>query len=216
MEHVPLPLFGPGTRVEVAQPERTLLCRLCRMQGRTLHLSVPGDGAQAASWLPPGGPVRLTLSRGGACWEARATIREWLWTSPPTLVVGPVLDWREMPRRRAVRRGRQVALCLSLESGARLYGRTLDISSEGISLLLAGAAPLAAGNRAHLTLQLSEDEWSEAIPIRIARQESWLGPRGRSLRVGAAVEIAPTAAASHPWRQALQRLGIGAERGERE
>ena len=201
-----LPVLGPGTRVSVQVEGATLSCRAARMQGPALHLTVGESGIRHASLCNPGTPVQLTMYRAGSCWEFEATIREWVWTQPALLVVGGLHSWKQKQRRQELREPRSLEALLQLSCGERSLGRTLDISSGGVSLLLPAAEALQIGKIGQLTLRLADDEWCRHIPVRLTRLENWLHARGRSLRVGATLSENATEGDRERWLVCLKDL----------
>jgi hypothetical protein len=200
------PILAPGSRVEVDYGGVVLGCRLRGIQGALLHLSAPPE-ARRSFQFRDGAPIRLTLYHAGVCLEAEATTREWIWMRPPVLVVGPVTAWAERSRRRAPRVPRQLSARLTLDDGAEYVARTQDISARGVSLLVAGLADIRVGATACLTLQADEDLWCEKLPIRIARVRHWLRSIGRSVELGAEVEL-PVGPQQRRWQECLERLGV--------
>lgn len=201
-----LPVLGPGTRVDVTVGEATLACRAARMQGQALHLMVGETSVRHAALCNPGTSVQLTMYRSGSCWEFEATIREWVWTQPALLVVGGLRSWTQKQRRVELREPRSLEALLQLSGGERTCGRTLDISSGGVSLLLPATDSLQIGTTGQLTLRLAEDEWCHQIPVRLTRLENWLHTRGRSLRVGAALAESASEQENERWIDCLKRL----------
>lgn len=201
-----LPVLGPGTRVAVQVGGVTLLCRAARMQGPALHLTVGESGLRHASLCNPGSPVQLTMYRAGSCWEFEATIREWVWTQPALLIVGGLHSWTQKQRRQELREPRSLEAMLQLQSGERALGRTLDISSGGVSLLLPAADSLKVGQTGQLTLRFADDEWCRHIPVRLTRLENWLHARGRSQRVGATLTQDATEDDRERWLTCLKYL----------
>ena len=201
-----LPVLGPGTRVDVLVEGALLTCRAARMEGQALHLTVADSSVRHAALCSPSTPIQLTMYRAGSCWEFKATIREWVWTQPALLVVGGISSWRQKQRRQESREPRSLEALLQLQSGERACGRTLDISSGGVSLLLPAAEALKVGQVGQLTLRLSDDEWCRQIPVRLTRMENWLHSRGRSLRVGAALTTDASEEDQERWASCIKRL----------
>jgi hypothetical protein len=228
------PVLSPGARVEVDYGAGVVVCRLCAWHRTTLHLSVP-PGAHRTLQRCEGTPVRLTLypppdrrqATGDghevanglsaidyrlspvACLESEASMRGWIWTRPPLLVVGPHGPWREKWRRTAHRAERQLAARLVLEDGMEYVGRTQDVSAGGVSMMLAGSTEIGEGARGRLTLEVEEGHWCDDLPVRIARARHWLHRAGRTVEIGA--EFRPrTEAQNLHWQQCLARLGVEA------
>jgi hypothetical protein len=201
------PILAPGTRVEVDFGGVVLGCRLRGIQGALLHLAAPPE-ARRTFQLNDGAPIRLTLYQTGICLETETTTREWIWMRPPVLVVGPITSWQERSRRRAPRIPRQLSARLLLADGAEYVARTQDISAGGVSLLVAGLADISIGVRARLTLLADDDLWCEDLPIRIARVRHWLRSIGRSVELGAEIELPPDRHGR--WQACLTRLGVEA------
>jgi hypothetical protein len=204
-----IPLFGPGTRVELVVDGALVSCRALRMQGRSLHVSVPDSATSRLSGrLAAGSFVPLTLYARGSCWEVDGTVREWLWTRPAQLVIGGLEGWRELPRRQEPRAVQEREVCLWTEDGGRWHGRSRDISRVGISALLPGAAPLAVGARAALEIRQDDDDWSDAFPIRVVRLENWLhaGAGSRAQLVGMALQTDQNPRLQRVWDEWLCRI----------
>lgn len=209
----PTPVLSPGARVEVDYGAGVLVCRLRTWQRTTLHLSAP-PGARRALELQNGGSVGLTLYpppahplAPGACLESEASLRGWVWTRPPLLVVAPLGPWREKWRRAAPRAPRQLAARLVVAGGTQYVGRTQDVSAGGVSLMVAGAAEIPEGTLGWLTLEIEEGHWCEDLPVRIARARHWLRRAGRSVEVGAEFRLRAERQITH-WQQCLTRLGV--------
>lgn len=201
-----IPTLGPGTRVDVLVGKTTLACRAASMQGQGLHLMVSESSVRHAAHCTPGQSVRMTMYRSGTCWEFIGTIREWIWTQPAVLVVGALQGWQEKQRRQDKRDQRSLEAQLSLETGARYCGQTLDLSANGLSILLPMNELLNIGSRGHVTLRLAEDDWCADMPISIARLENWLHKRGRLQRVGASLVEPLTPEQRNRWDTCLTRL----------
>jgi hypothetical protein len=207
------PVLSPGARVEVDYGAGVLVCRLRAWHRTTLHLSVP-PGTHRALHRCEGTPVWLTLYpppshplAPGACLESEASMRGWIWTRPPLLVVGPHGPWREKWRRTAHRAERQLAARLVIEDGTEYVGRTQDVSAGGVSLMLAGSTEIEEGARGRLTLEVEEGHWCDDLPVRIARARHWLHRAGRTVEIGA--EFRPrTEQQNLHWQQCLVRLGV--------
>ena len=183
-----IPMLGPGTRVELeASACGTLTCRAARFDGESLHLTVTAAGAALAPRLPPGGGANLTMYCGGTCWECAATVREWLHGSPSTLIVSGLAEWRENQRRRERRAVCQHEALLLLSGGERSFGRSLDMSESGVSLLLPDVPRLMVGAKGWLTLRMTQSQWCTGIPVELIRRERWIQSGGRWIRVGAAL-----------------------------
>jgi hypothetical protein len=143
----------------------------------------------------------------GACLESEASMRGWVWTRPPLLVVAPLGQWREKWRRTACRAPRQLAARLVVAARSEYVGRTLDVSTGGVSMMLAGAAEIAAGTLGWLTLEIEEGHWSQELPVRIARARHWLRRAGRIMEIGAEFRLHSDGQYAH-WQQCLDRLGV--------
>lgn len=201
-----LPVLGPGTRVHVEVGEQTLFCRAARMQGNTLHLTVSEAGRSQTPPFEPGTTVQLTMFRAGTCWEFQATVSQWVVGQPPMLVVGALRGWVEKQRRQEDRAPQSLDALFLLDGGGRALGRTLDLSTGGVSLLLPASITVAVGMEGRLTLRLSEESWCSDIPMRVTRLENWLHARGRSLRVGAALAEGLTPEERTRWEACLRCL----------
>ena len=199
------PLLAMGTRVEADLGELVLACRLRGIERSLLHLAVPSE-VRRTPLLRDGLPVKLTLFHSGVCLETETTTRQWIWMKPPALVVGPVTEWRQKSRR-ASRAPRALSARLTMKDGTQHIVRTQDLSASGLSLLVTGTDAISVGDTGRLTLQLDADCWCEEIPIRIARVRHWLRSAGRSLELGAQVELV-TDAVHRRWRDCLERLGV--------
>jgi hypothetical protein len=195
------PILAPGSRIEVDFGGTVMVCRLRDMQGGLLHLTAPAE-ARRSLVVQERAPVRLTLYQAGTCLEAETSTREWIWMKPPVLVVGPLHEWREVARRRAPRVRRQLSARLAVAGGAEYNARTQDVSEEGVSLLVAGLADLPMGSAARLTVQLESGSWCADLPIRVARVRHWLRPSGRSVEIGARVELT-SAEVRCRWQECL-------------
>jgi hypothetical protein len=199
------PMLALGSRVEVDFGEIVLACRLRAIERSLLHLAVPAE-VRRSPVLREGLPVKLTLYQSGVCLEADTTSRQWIWMRPPALVVGPVTEWRQKSRR-ATRAPRALSARLTLADGTQHIVRTQDLSASGVSLLVTGVDSIPIGATACLTVQIDADCWCEEIPIRIARARHWLRSAGRSLELGAQIEL-PSDAVKRRWRECLERLGV--------
>jgi hypothetical protein len=207
------PILAVGARAEVAHASGTLTCGLQAVHRRMLHLSMPLDTRRPDA-LTDGTPVQLTLflpvnfaGRSGACLETETMVREWIWKRPPLLVVGPVLEWRERPRRAARRERRHLSARIVIEDGREFVGRTQDISASGVSLMVAGLEDVREGTEGRLTLQVDDGLWCDALPVRVARVRHWLRSAGRAVEIGAQLQLATEAQSLH-WQEALRWLGL--------
>ena len=190
MTHSHIPLLGPGVRVTLdSESCGPLTCRASRLDGGELHLTVTASGAEHSHALPAGVDVVLTMYCGGTCWECGATVREWLHGAPSVVVLGNLKGWRENQRRRERRAVRQHEALLLLSSGERAFGKSLDMSESGVSLLVPDAPGLMIGATGWLTLRISTSEWCKGIPVELIRRERWLQSGGRGIRLGAALGI---------------------------
>lgn len=199
------PLLLMGTRVEVDLGDLVLTCRLQGIERSLLHLAVPSE-VRRTPLLRDGLPVKLTLFHSGVCLETDTTTRQWIWMRPPALVVGPVIEWRQKSRR-ASRAPRALSARMTMADGTQHIVRTHDLSASGISLLVTGTDTIPVGATGTLTLQTDADRWCEEIPIRIVRARHWLRSVGRSLELGAQVEL-PNDAVRRRWQECLERLGV--------
>jgi hypothetical protein len=199
------PLLLLGTRVEVDLGELVLSCRLQGMERSLLHLAVPSE-VRRTPLLRDGLPVRLTLFHSGVCLETETTTRQWIWMRPPALVVGPVTEWRQKSRR-ASRAPRALSARMTMGDGTQHIVRTHDLSASGLSLLVTGTDAIPVGAAGTLTLQVDADQWCENIPFRIVRARHWLRSGGRSLELGAQVELTDDAVRRR-WCDCLERLGV--------
>jgi hypothetical protein len=207
------PILAVGARVEVAHAAGTLACALQAVHRRMLHLTLPLD-ARRPEGMCDGTPVLLTLflpisfaGTSGACLETEAAIREWIWKRPPLLVVGPVHEWRERPRRAARRERRHLSARIVMEDGREFVGRTQDISASGVSLMITGLEDVCEGTEGRLTLQVDDGLWCDDLPVRVARVRHWLRSAGRSVEIGAQLQLATERQNLH-WNEALRWLGL--------
>jgi hypothetical protein len=183
------PILAVGARVEVNYQTGVLTCRLQAVHRSTLHLALSPD-TRRTEMLREGVPVKLamylplTVSGGsGACIETETTIREWVWKRPPLLVVGPVHEWREY------------------------MGHTQDISASGVSLMVAGLEDVGEGTVGRMTLQVDDGLWCDDLPVRVARVRHWLRSAGRSVEIGAQLQLS-SEVQSLRWQECLRWLGV--------
>jgi hypothetical protein len=157
--------------------------------------------------------VKLTLYQAGACLEAEARTREWIWMRPPVVVVGLLSPWREKRRRRSSRARRELAVRLVLEQpegGSRrtvtLLGQSLDLSEGGAAMMTGGHADVREGDSGRLTVQLGED-WDETLSVRVVRVRQWLRRAAGALEIGLQVEMTTPDEISR-WQACLAQLGV--------
>jgi hypothetical protein len=207
------PILALGARVEVDYRDGLLACRLQAAHRTTLHLALPPD-TRRTEQLREGVPVKLAMylplavsSATGACLETETVIREWIWKRPPLLVVGPVHEWRERPRRSARRERRQLSARIVFEDGREYVGRTQDLSASGVSLMVAGLEDVGEGAVGRLTLRVDEGLWCDDLPVRVARVRHWLRSAGRSVEIGAQLQLS-SELQSLRWQECLKWLGV--------
>ena len=116
--------------------------------------------------------------------------------------------WKENQRRRERRSVRQHDALLLLPGGQRSFGKSLDMSESGVSLLLPDAPDLLIGAKGWLTLRVTTTQWCKGIPVELIRRERWLQSGGRGIRLGAALGIL-TDEQYAEWEACL--LGAGAK-----
>jgi hypothetical protein len=207
------PVLALGARVELDHPAGSLACRLQAVHRSTLHLALPPD-IRRTEQLREGVRVKLAMylpltvsGTTGACLETETTIREWVWKRPPFLVVGPVQEWREKPRRAARRERRQLSARIVIEDGREYVGRTQDISASGVSLMVSGLEDVGEGTTGRLTLQVDDGLWCDDLPVRVARVRHWLRSAGRSVEIGAQLQLS-SELQSLRWQECLRWLGV--------
>jgi len=207
------PVLALGARVDLSHGDGVLACRLQTVHRSTLHLALPSDTRRVDS-LREGARVSLAMylpiagnEASGACLETETTIREWIWKRPLVLVVGPVHEWRERPRRAARRERRQLSARIVIEDGREYVGRTQDISASGVSLMVAGLEDVGEGTTGRLTLQVDDGLWCDDLPVRVARVRHWLRSAGRSVEIGAQLQLS-SELQSLRWQECLRWLGV--------
>jgi hypothetical protein len=200
------PCLTPGVRIEVDAGSGVLVCRLRAVDRATLQLAVP-PGARRSLPLRDGQPLLLTMYHAGACLECDTAMRGWIWTRPPLLVVGPIPTWREKRLRAARRAQHQLAARLVTSDGQEHLARTQDVSAGGVSLIVRGRADIPEGSRGRLTLQIDDGIWCDDLPIRVARARHWLQSSGRTMEIGAELQIS-SELQNRQWQDCLRRLSM--------
>jgi hypothetical protein len=205
--------IDPGTRVDVDFGGILLLCRVRQQQGPKLYLTAPATARRSVRFRP-GTPVKLTLFEAGTCLEAETRALEWIWMQPPVVVVGPVVGWREIRRRGALRSVRELAARVRFGPGTgsapereTLLGRTLDVGAGGASLMLTTSAGVRVGDLGSLAIQIEDDFWCDEVPVRVVRVRNWLRSTGRAAEIGVQLHSVSDEQLLR-WKACLARVGV--------
>ena len=193
----------PGARIQLEAENVAISCRVAAVHGKMLHLLLPRTTDRQLK-IAAGERITISAYQPNTRWEAESTAREFVWGSPIKMVVGPVGQWRRTGRHRAPRSRCRVFASLSVGDSMEFFGQTEDLSSTGVSLLLAGYEGIGDNAVGNLTLRTRLDVWCEGLPIRTIYVRKWFRPGGRAYQVGAMVKPA-TDEQQRQWDECLAR-----------
>jgi hypothetical protein len=73
--------------------------------------------------------------------------------------------------------------------------------------MVAGLEDVVEGTVARLTLQVDNGMWCDDLPVRVARVRHWLRSAGRSVEIGAQLQLS-SELESLRWQECLKWLGV--------
>ena len=73
--------------------------------------------------------------------------------------------------------------------------------------MVAGLEDVGEGTTGRLTLQVDDGLWCDDLPVRVARVRHWLRSAGRSVEIGAQLQLS-SELQSLRWQECLRWLGV--------